>query len=68
MHTKFLRKEHVEDLVVDWESYRMGLGETEWVVVHWIQMLQDRDQWRAFVNTSTWGFKKGKGKFVPVFN
>jgi hypothetical protein len=29
----------------------MDLGETEWDGVDWIDVAQDRDQWRALVNT-----------------
>jgi len=28
----------------------MNLRETGWEVVDWIDMAQDRDQWRAFAN------------------
>jgi hypothetical protein len=28
----------------------MDLGETGWVGVDWIDLVQDRDQWRALVN------------------
>jgi hypothetical protein len=28
----------------------MDLGETEWDGVDWMNMAQDRDQWRALVN------------------
>jgi hypothetical protein len=28
----------------------MDLGETEWEVVEWIHVAQDRDQWWAFLN------------------
>jgi hypothetical protein len=35
-----------------WEDgIRMGLGETGWGSVDWIQLAQDRDRWRALVNT-----------------
>jgi hypothetical protein len=30
---------------------RMDLRETGWGSVEWIQLAQDRDQWRALVNT-----------------
>jgi hypothetical protein len=29
---------------------RMGLRETGWGSVHWIQLAQDRDRWQALVN------------------
>jgi len=29
----------------------MNLRETGWKVVDWIHLAQDRDQWRALVNT-----------------
>jgi hypothetical protein len=29
----------------------MDLGEIEWDGVDWIELVQDRDQWRALVNT-----------------
>jgi hypothetical protein len=36
-----------------WEDgIRMGLGEIGWVSVDWIQLAQDRDRWRALVNTA----------------
>jgi hypothetical protein len=34
-----------------WEDIRMGLREIEWEGVDWIHLAQDRDQWRAAVNT-----------------
>jgi hypothetical protein len=35
-----------------WEdNIRMGLREIRWECVNWIHLTQDRDQWRAFVNT-----------------
>jgi len=30
----------------------MDLGEVAWEVVDWINLAQDRDQWRALVNTA----------------
>jgi hypothetical protein len=33
------------------DNMRMDLGEMEWDVVDWIDVAQDRDQWRALVNT-----------------
>jgi hypothetical protein len=32
-------------------NIRMDLGELEWDGVDWIDVAQNRDQWRAFVNT-----------------
>jgi hypothetical protein len=32
-------------------GFRMDLTEIGWGSVQWIQMAQDRDRWRAFVNT-----------------
>jgi hypothetical protein len=29
----------------------MDLREIEWKGMHWIHLAQDRDQWRALVNT-----------------
>jgi hypothetical protein len=29
----------------------MDLKETEWVGMDWIDLAQDRDQWKALVNT-----------------
>jgi hypothetical protein len=35
-----------------WEDeIRMDLRETSWGSVDWIQLAQDRDRWRALVNT-----------------
>jgi hypothetical protein len=35
-----------------WEdNIRMDLREIRWEVVEWIHQAQDRDQWRALVNT-----------------
>jgi hypothetical protein len=33
------------------DSVKMALGEIRWDVVGWIDLAQDRDQWRALVNT-----------------
>jgi hypothetical protein len=30
----------------------MDLREIEWDSIDWIDLAQDRDQWRAFVNTA----------------
>jgi hypothetical protein len=35
-----------------WEDIiRIAFKEIGWEVVDWIHVVQDRDQWRAFVNT-----------------
>jgi hypothetical protein len=35
-----------------WEdNIRMGIIESGWEVVDWIHLAQDRDQWRAVMNT-----------------
>jgi hypothetical protein len=34
-----------------WEDIRMDLRETEWGGMDWIDLAQDRHQWRALVNT-----------------
>jgi hypothetical protein len=37
----------------------MDLREIGWGVIDWIDLAQDRDQWRALVNTvMTFGFHK----------
>jgi hypothetical protein len=33
------------------DNIKMDLREIGWDVVDWIDMVQDRDQWRALVNT-----------------
>jgi hypothetical protein len=33
------------------DNIKMDLREIGWDGVHWIEMAQDRDQWRALVNT-----------------
>jgi hypothetical protein len=33
------------------DNIRMDLGEVGWDDVDWIGLAQDRDQWRAFVNS-----------------
>jgi hypothetical protein len=33
------------------ENIRMDLGEIGWDGVDWVDLAQDRDQWRALVNT-----------------
>jgi hypothetical protein len=34
-----------------WENIRMDLGKTGWGGMDWIDLAQDRDQWRAPVST-----------------
>jgi hypothetical protein len=34
------------------DGIRMDLGEIAWEIVDWIQFAQDRDRWRALVNTN----------------
>jgi hypothetical protein len=34
------------------DNINMGLGEIEWGSVDWIDLTQDRDQWRALVYTA----------------
>jgi hypothetical protein len=34
-----------------WEDIRMDLREIEWGGRKWIDLAQDRNQWRALVNT-----------------
>jgi hypothetical protein len=33
------------------DNIKMDLREIEWEYMHWIVLVQDRDQWRALVNT-----------------
>jgi hypothetical protein len=33
------------------ENIKIDLGEIEWGCIDWIHLAQDRDQWRALVNT-----------------
>jgi hypothetical protein len=41
----------LEDQGVDEDGIRMDLREIDWESVEWIQLAQDRDRWRALVNT-----------------
>jgi hypothetical protein len=34
-----------------WEDIKMDFREKGWVGMDWIYLAQDRDQWRALVNT-----------------
>jgi hypothetical protein len=33
------------------DNIKMDVNEIGWEVVNWIHVAQDRDRWRAFVNT-----------------
>jgi hypothetical protein len=33
------------------DNIKMDLREIEWCVMDWIDMAQDKDQWRVLVNT-----------------
>jgi hypothetical protein len=35
------------------DNIKIDLSEIEWVGTDWINLVQDRDQWRALVNTVT---------------
>jgi hypothetical protein len=56
MHTIFCLENlkgrgHSEGLGRREDNIRMDLREIGWKVVEWIHLAQDRDQWRALVNT-----------------
>jgi hypothetical protein len=57
MRTKFLleslkERDHSEDLGVDWRIIlKCNLALIILEVVYWTHLAQDRDQWRALVNT-----------------
>jgi hypothetical protein len=42
--------DHLEDLGVDGKIIKMDLQELGWRGTDWIDLAQDRDSWRAFVN------------------
>jgi hypothetical protein len=42
-------RDHLEDQGVD--GIRMDLRDIGWGIEDWIQLAQDRDRWRALVNT-----------------
>jgi hypothetical protein len=44
-------KRPLERLRHRWEDIKIDLREIGWIVVDWIHLAQDRDQWRALVNT-----------------
>jgi hypothetical protein len=47
-------KDHSEELGVNgWTIIRMDLTEIDWEGVDWMHLFEDRDQWRALVNTVT---------------
>jgi hypothetical protein len=43
--------DHQEDLDVGEDNIKMHLREIGWDCMDWINLAQDRDQWRALVNT-----------------
>jgi hypothetical protein len=45
------------------DNIKMDLGEIGWSGLDWINMAEDRDQWRALVNTAVKGFHKLLGIF-----
>jgi hypothetical protein len=57
MHTKFCsenvkKKKPLGRPKCRWEdNFRMDLREAVWKYVDWMRLSQDRDQWRALVNT-----------------
>jgi hypothetical protein len=47
------------------DNIKIDLGEIGWDGRDWIELAQDRDQWRAIVNTvMTLGFLKIAGNFL----
>jgi hypothetical protein len=46
------------------EKYKMDLREISWDGMDWIDLAQNREQWRALVNTvMTLGFQKMLGSY-----
>jgi hypothetical protein len=43
-------RDHLEDLDIDGWIIKMDLRETKWCGMDWIDLAQDRHQWRALVN------------------
>jgi hypothetical protein len=37
--------------VITWGNIKMDLKEIGFVFANWIQLVQDRDQWQALLNT-----------------
>jgi hypothetical protein len=59
-------RDHFEDKDVDgWSNIKINLREIGWDGMDWIDLVQDKDQWRAFVNTvmNIWDLLKA-GKFL----
>jgi len=44
-------REHLKNLGVDGNNIRMDLREIGWKDMDWMYLDQDRDQWRALMNT-----------------
>jgi len=42
--------DHLEDIGIDGESYKMDLQETGWGM-YWTNLIHRRDRWRAFLST-----------------
>jgi len=56
VHTKFWRRKlreggHMEDLCFDRTDMKMELQEAGWSGMDWNAVTEDRDRWRALVNT-----------------
>jgi hypothetical protein len=70
MHTKFWLenqkgKDPSGDLGIDGDNIKMDLSEIGWKGVDWMHLAQDRDQWRAVVNTvMNFRLHKREGGFV----
>jgi hypothetical protein len=46
------------------DNIKIDLRETGWDGVDWIDLAQDRDQWRALVNTVNLRVPQNAGKFL----